>query len=160
MQLSRRILLEGTLGSPQTPDTLQSEGCRSLGHVAPFPNSTRASGIAPLPSCTASLIPLLCSALACPPHHIPVRLGLSIPARAEFSFGWCYGVASAMSVPVQYSRERHTGNRTRGAAAAETSLAFALCCELHNAVILRSRCCLMTQLICWQKLHVPEQGAC
>lgn len=112
LQLSRRTLLEGTLGSPQTPDTMQSAGCRSLGHVAPFPHSTRASGIAPLPSCTASLIPLLCSALACPLHHIPVRLGLIISARAEFPFGWCCGVVSALSVLVHYSRGRHTGNRT------------------------------------------------
>lgn len=75
LQPPSRTLLEGTLGSPQIPDMLQSAGCHTLGHVAPFPNSTKASSIAPLPSCTASLIS---SALPYPapshpgwtwPHH-------------------------------------------------------------------------------------------
>lgn len=58
-------------------------------HAAPFPNSSKASFIASLPSYTASLISasrigslLFRSALPRPSHHIPVRLCLTILARA------------------------------------------------------------------------------
>lgn len=110
LQLSRRTLLEGTLGSPR-PQTRCSQQ-----DVAAW-DTWRLLQTAPEPVALHRFHPaqpasLPCSALACPLHHIPVRLGLIISARAEFPFGWCCGVASALSVLVHYSRGRHTGNRT------------------------------------------------
>lgn len=146
LQVSSRTLLEGTLGCPQTQTYCSQQDVTPWDTWHLFSNSTKASIIAPFPSCTASLIS---SALLCP---ITSWLDLASPFWSEQSFPsvWCCGVVPALTLLVQYSRGRRTGNRTTGPTAVETSLAFALCCELHNTVILRSRCRLTTQLICWQ----------
>lgn len=151
LQPPSRTLLEGTWDPPR-PQTCCSQQDVApwdtwVGHV--FQTAPKPAALHPFHPAQPAWFPLLCSALPCPITS-QVHLASSFWPEHSFPSGWCCGVVSAMTLLAQYTRGRHTGNRTMGPTAAETSLAFALCCGLHNAVILRSRCCLTIQLMCWQ----------
>lgn len=118
--------------------------------------------------CTASILhsqsDFLCSAL---PHHTLVTLGLIILARAEFLF-WLVlwgGSSSDSSGTIQQGKahwEAHDGTDSGGDISGICSVF-----GLHNAVILRSRCCLTTHnwsagnsWMLQNKKHVEKSVVC
>lgn len=107
LQLLSRTLLEGTSGSPQTPDMLQSAGCRTLGHVVLFQTAPEPAALHRFHPAQPAWFPLPCP--------ITSQLDLaSSPWLGQFPF-WLvpWGGISCDSAGTMQQGKAHRAQRDR-----------------------------------------------